>query len=164
MVGWRRVDARSLGPPPWPQPAGGRRRTSDMGIGGSGPGRQRSRVSDGRGGLAVGVPNDRGLLRESRSLADAYAGGAALRLGELTSPEDDVSAPVRRMGRFSPFTHLANLTGLPAMSVPLHWNSEGIPIGLHFMGAMGAEGTLFRLAGQLEQACPWVGRLPPVHA
>ncbi|HKA51186.1 MAG TPA: amidase [Candidatus Dormibacteraeota bacterium] len=87
-----------------------------------------------------------------------------LRLGELTSPEDDVSAPVRRMGRFSPFTHLANLTGLPAMSVPLHWNSEGIPIGLHFMGAMGAEGTLFRLAGQLEQACPWVGRLPPVHA
>ena len=87
-----------------------------------------------------------------------------LRLGELTSPEDDVSAPVRRMGRFSPFTHLANLTGLPAMSVPLHWNSEGIPIGVHFMGATGAEATLFRLAGQLEQACPWAGRLPPVHA
>jgi len=87
-----------------------------------------------------------------------------LRLGELASREGDVSAPLRRMGRFSPFTHLANLTGRPAMSVPLHWNPEGIPIGVHFMGALGAEATLFRLAGQLEEACGWAGRLPPVHA
>ena len=63
---------------------------------------------------------------------------------------------------FTPWTPVFNLTGQPAMSVPLEWNSEGLPIGLHFVGRFGEEGTLFRLAGQLEQARPWSSRRPPV--
>jgi amidase len=59
---------------------------------------------------------------------------------------------------------IANLTGNPAMSVPLWWNAAGLPIGVHFLGRFGDEATLIRLAAQLESAQPWAGRLPPVHA
>ena len=61
-----------------------------------------------------------------------------------------------------PFTPLFNATGQPAMSVPLEWNAEGLPIGLHFVTRLGDEATLFRLAGQLEQARPWADRIPPL--
>lgn len=50
------------------------------------------------------------------------------------------------------------------MSVPLWWNTSGLPIGVHFLGRYGDEATLFRLAGQLESARPWSGRVPPVTA
>ena len=50
------------------------------------------------------------------------------------------------------------------MSVPLWWNTAGLPIGVHFLGRPGDEATLFRLAGQLETARPWSERIPPVTA
>jgi amidase len=71
----------------------------------------------------------------------------------------EVSAPTVRYAGV-----VANLTGNPAMSVPLHWNDDGMPIGAHFLGPFGDEATLFRLAAQLEQAQPWADRLPQIHA
>ncbi len=61
---------------------------------------------------------------------------------------------------FAAFTAVANLAGVPAMSVPLHWNAEGLPIGAHFIARYGDEATLFRLAAQLEKTSPWANRRP----
>ena len=58
----------------------------------------------------------------------------------------------------TPFTQLANFTGQPAMSVPLHWTSDGLPCGMHFMAPAGEEAVLFRLAKQLEDEKPWFNR------
>ena len=61
---------------------------------------------------------------------------------------------------FIPWTPIYNVTGHPAMSVPLHWNEAGLPVGVHLVGRFAAEDTLFSLAGQLERARPWFDRLP----
>lgn len=61
-----------------------------------------------------------------------------------------------------PWTPLFNVSGQPAMSVPLYWNRENLPIGIHFIAKYGDEPTLFRLASQLEEARPWRGRKPPI--
>lgn len=64
----------------------------------------------------------------------------------------------------TPNTQVANQTGVPAMSVPLHWNAKGLPIGVQFTAPFGDEATLFQLAAQLEQARPWAGRMPSITA
>jgi amidase len=66
----------------------------------------------------------------------------------------------RRMARFSPFTYISNASGQPAISLPLHWSRQGLPVGVHFVGQMGDDATLIRLAGELEQARPWLHRRP----
>jgi amidase len=63
---------------------------------------------------------------------------------------------------FTPFTPLVNVTGQPAMSLPLHWSEAGLPIGVQFIGRPFDEAALIRLAAQLEQARPWLDRRPPV--
>lgn len=63
---------------------------------------------------------------------------------------------------YVPFTPLHNLTGQPAISLPLHWSSEGLPIGMMFASRFGDEATLFRLAAQLEAAQPWANKHPKI--
>ncbi|MCW2977678.1 MAG: Amidase [Actinomycetia bacterium] len=67
-----------------------------------------------------------------------------------------------RQTLFTPFTSVLNVTGQPAMSVPLHWSDDGLPIGVQFIGKPFGEATLFRLAAQVEQARPWIDRRPLV--
>ncbi len=85
-------------------------------------------------------------------------------LGTFDSPPENPLEGLRRSANFMPFTPICNTTGQPAMSVPLYWNAEGLPIGVHFVGRFGDEATLFRLAAQLESARPWADRRPPVPA
>ena len=75
-----------------------------------------------------------------------------------------IDKAVARAYDFAPFTQLANVTGQPSMSVPLYWSADGLPLGACFTARFGDEATLFQLAGELEQARPWRGRVPPVHA
>src|SRR6476620_9039364 len=87
-----------------------------------------------------------------------------LRIGELNTMSNDLShiAPILR--RYMPGTSMFNMSGQPAMSVPLAWNKAGLPLGMMFSARFGDEATLFRLAGQLEQERPWKNKLPPVCA
>jgi amidase len=77
------------------------------------------------------------------------------------TPENPYNAFVQ-MASFSALPGICNATGQPAMSVPLYWNKEGLPIGTHFVGRYGDEETLFSLAAQLEKARPWLSRRPPI--
>src|SRR6478736_2263085 len=67
-----------------------------------------------------------------------------------------------RQKLFTPFTALYNVSGQPAVNVPLHWNGDGLPIGVMLAGRMGDEATLISLSAQLEQARPWQDRHPPI--
>lgn len=91
-------------------------------------------------------------------------GEPPVKLGEFDASGENPLAAWKRMGRFTPYTAKFNATGQPAMSMPLYWNGQNLPIGSHFVGRFGDEATLFRLAAQLEKACPWADRLPPVCA
>lgn len=83
-------------------------------------------------------------------------------LGTFDATGDDPMVGFYKAIEYVPFTPIANVTGQPAMSVPLKWNDEGLPIGSHFIGRFGDEATLFRLAAQLEHAKPWAQRYPPL--
>jgi len=84
------------------------------------------------------------------------------KLGHLDTVNLSYEEFRERIFDFIPFTWLHNVTGLPAMSMPLYWNSQGLPIGVQFAGRYADEATLFRLAGQLEKARPWRDKIPPI--
>ncbi|MDX6232927.1 MAG: amidase [Nocardioidaceae bacterium] len=91
--------------------------------------------------------------------------GPPPRLGELVASGENPHEAEATAAAWVSFPLVtANLTGRPAMSVPLHRNSEGLPIGAHLMGTFGGEAMLFRLAGQLEEARPWGELWPSVSA
>jgi amidase len=76
---------------------------------------------------------------------------------EVPPPEN-----FERQKRFAPFAATFNVSGQPAVNVPLYWNPAGLPIGIMLAGRMGAEGTLISLSAQLESARPWKDRHPPL--
>jgi amidase len=78
------------------------------------------------------------------------------------APGNPLSAYANAMP-FGLFTSAFNLTGQPAVSLPLHQNGDGLPIGVQLVADVGGEGVLLRVAAQLEQAAPWAGRLPGLH-
>jgi amidase len=80
-------------------------------------------------------------------------------VGWVTGP-DDPWEQFARAGRFTPFTAAVNVAGLPAMSVPLHWGEDGVPIGTQLIGPPAGEAVLLRVAAQLEEARPWAARRP----
>jgi amidase/aspartyl-tRNA(Asn)/glutamyl-tRNA(Gln) amidotransferase subunit A len=87
--------------------------------------------------------------------------GPPPKIGELTlnQPYDSF---VKNVLKASPITSLFNMTGLPAMSVPLHWNESGLPIGVQFAAPFGADAALIALASQLEKVAPWANKRPPI--
>jgi amidase/6-aminohexanoate-cyclic-dimer hydrolase len=85
-----------------------------------------------------------------------------LPVGSLSMQMSDLEAYTRRLHPERPFTGMFNMSGGPAMSVPLHWTGEGLPVGIHFGADFGREDILFQLAGELERAAPWVHRRPPL--
>jgi amidase len=88
----------------------------------------------------------------------------SLNAGGLISTIGGIDALGEHVFGFMPYTPLFNVTGQPAMSVPLYWNDAGLPIGMQFVSRYGDEATLFRLASQLEKAKPWSELIPPICA
>jgi amidase len=81
-------------------------------------------------------------------------------LGYFDYARETSKQHIARLAEFTCFTLIGNATGQPGISLPLHWNDDGLPIGIQFLGRYGDEATLLQIAGQLERAQPWAARRP----
>jgi amidase len=95
-------------------------------------------------------------------LVTPTVGAPPPRLGWFT--EQGPEGEGQRIVSFIPYTAQFNMTGQPAVSLPLHWSADGLPVGVQFVAAYGREDLLVRLAAQLEEAAPWGDRRPPISA
>lgn len=102
------------------------------------------------------MPAKIGELEPSKSEKAALQFAGMLSLGRVMKKAGIVEQVAEKNLERTPFTQLANLTGQPAMTVPIHLTSEGLPVGVQFMAAKGKEDLLFSLAGELEQTEEWV--------
>jgi amidase len=108
----------------------------------------------------------------ARRMADWWSGHDLLLTPTLGAPPPELgwftaAGPERegpRIVSFIPYTAQFNMTGQPAITLPLHWTPEGLPVGVQLVAAYGREDILIRVASQLEQTAPWGERHPPTHA
>jgi len=107
-----------------------------------------------RTGRQLGAFFERHDVLLSTTLARTHLPLGTVRMDGSAEQFEQAVAPM------TPFTAVCNATGVPAMSVPIEWTDDGLPIGMHFVARYGAEETLFSLAAQLEQARPWRDRRP----
>jgi amidase len=128
-------------------------------------------------GLAMSAPeyirNLQVLHRETRNIAQFFTQYDVWLTPTLATPpppigyfdtsSSDVEKWLEKLMGFIPYTYLSNVTGQPAMSVPLGQSKDGLPIGCHFTARYGEEELLFSLAGQLEQAAPWRDNKPAMQ-
>ena len=104
-----------------------------------------------------------GRFHESYDLlVTTVLGTPPLRIGEWSRESARFLDDDSRANRFLLTSHLSNATGQPCMTLPLHMTKDGLPVGVMFTAAFGREDLLYRLAGQIEQAAPWIGRRPEV--
>ena len=99
-----------------------------------------------------------GALTSPRALQRAARVVARTRAGKLLAVSGMLDQIIDENIGWVPYTQLANLTGRPAISVPLHWTGAGLPLGVQLVGRLGADGLLLQLAAQLEEARPWFHR------
>ena len=83
-----------------------------------------------------------------------------MRIGEIDSCSDAPWEDFRRSGEFTPYTAIFNVTGQPAISLPLFHGEDGLPLAVQLAGRPAGEAELLALAAQLEAARPWGGRRP----
>jgi Asp-tRNA(Asn)/Glu-tRNA(Gln) amidotransferase A subunit family amidase len=96
-----------------------------------------------------------------RTISEGFLRTRTVRVLQLTGISDQV---IQRNLAWVPYTQLANITGRPAISLPLHWTPSGLPMGVQFVAPLNGERLLLRLARQLELAAPWAQRRPPQFA
>jgi Asp-tRNA(Asn)/Glu-tRNA(Gln) amidotransferase A subunit family amidase len=99
------------------------------------------------------------FLRSYDVILSTTVAGPPPKLGYFDQ-NGDVQTFTERVTEYLSVTPLHNATGTPAMSVPLHWTADGLPVGVHFAGRYGEEATLLALAAELETAQPWFDRVP----
>ena len=97
--------------------------------------------------------------------ADGYDILITPTMAEPAPPIDSIKgADIDRIIRLVPYTMPYNVSGQPAIGLPLHWSQDGLPIGIQLVARYGAEDELIRLAAQIEAALPWKDRVAPIHA
>jgi amidase len=86
-----------------------------------------------------------------------------MKIGTFDLEETDFMKGWLPLLNYIPFTPLQNITGQPAISLPVAWSKAGLPIGVQFVGRFGEEHLLLQLAAQIEKAEPWKKKRPPVY-
>jgi amidase len=113
------------------------------------------------------VANLDAMHRYSRQLCSWWEDNDLLvtpTMAEAAPPVGELKgADVERIVRLVPYTAPYNVTGQPAIALPLHWTPEGLPLGIQLVAAYGREDLLLQVAAQLEEAVPWRDRRPPIH-
>jgi len=102
------------------------------------------------------------FMQDYDVMLSSTLGAPPIKIGTVDIDERDAEKAFGPILDYVPFTPLQNATGQPAISLPLHWTEDGLPVGMMFAGRYGEEDLLLRLAAQLEKAQPWIQRKPQV--